>query len=559
MLRLKNIFIACCLLVLTSCILSLTSCKREKTTWNDDIVAPLANGSLSLGNLFPDTVIKANADSSLMIVFNTNLINYQLDSLLKIPDTTTFVKDTLFGTPSTVTIGISPTEQLFTVAAGSTASQNYYYLPNGIQLREAIIKQGVVQIKMENTVRQPVAYHYQLLSATKNNHVLDTTFYIPGGSAISGSLNNPGILNATLNLAGYTIDFTGSGNQTNTLIETYTISIASYAHSDTIFGGQGFTSYFTFQSLIPQYALGYFGNQTISVGPDTASFNVFNSIQKGILNLNSANVSLTVNNQFGVAMQADISNITSINTNNPSNVTLTYTNVPLANVYIPAAHDNNGPTNPVVNVSPSVRTFALNNSNSNVAAFIGNLPNRLSYKLNAQINPSVGPGGNTSFNNDFGYYGTSFSAALNMNVPLYFAASNLILADTVSLNLSTIGQLQNINKGNLILTATNSYPFSINLVATLLDANKQPIGSLFSSPSLIQCPPLNAIGKVLSSLQSKLYIPLTPAKISALQKARYVYYTATFNTANQPNQVKFYSNYTLGLLLTADINYTIGK
>jgi hypothetical protein len=233
--------------------------------------------------------------------------------------------------------------------------------------------------------------------------------------------------------------------------------------------------------------------------------------------------------------------------------------VPLANVYIPAAHDNNGPTNPVVNVSPSSKTFALNSSNSNVAAFIGNLPNRLSYKLTAQINPSVGPGGNQSFNNDFGYYGTSFSAALNMNVPLYFAASNLILADTISLNLSTIGQLQNINKGDLILTATNSYPFSINLVATLLDVNKQPIGSLFSSPSLIQCPPLDANGKVTGSQQSKLYIPLTPAKINMLQKARYVYYTATFNTANQPNQVKFYSNYTLGLLLTADINYTVGK
>jgi hypothetical protein len=96
-------------------------------------------------------------------------------------------------------------------------------------------------------------------------------------------------------------------------------------------------------------------------------------------------------------------------------------------------------------------------------------------------------------------------------------------------------------------------------VATLLDGNKQPIGSLFSSPSLIQCPPLDANNKVVSPLQSKLFIPLTPQKTSILQKAKYVYYTATFNTANQPNQVKFYSNYTLGLLLTADINYTIGK
>jgi len=365
----------------------------------------------------------------------------------------------------------------------------------------------------------------------------------------------PGKLTAFLDLSGYTIDFTGSGNQVNTVIQTGTVSVSTIAHKDSMDLNQGLIDTFLFQSIVPQYALGYFGNQSITVGPDTTSFNVFNSIKKGILNLNSASVVLTVNNQFGVDMKADISNLSSINTNNPSVVTLTYTGVPLGNLQVNQGIDHNGPNNPVVNVSPSTKTITLNNNNSNVAAFIGNLPGRLSYKLTAQINPF----GNISFNNDFGYYGTSFSANLNMNVPLYFSASNLMLADTVSINLSGVNQLQNINKGNLILTATNSYPFSINLTATLLDANKQSLGGLITSPGLIQVPALDANGKVISPQQSKLYIPLTSQKISALQRATYVTYTATFNTANQPNQVKFYSNYTLGLLLTADVNYTVGK
>ena len=533
------------------CICLLSYCKRNPTTWDDNIVAPLANGNLSLGNLFPDTVIKANADSSLVIALNTGLINFQIDSLIKIHDTTIVTTDSL---PFSK-FPIHPGENISSLLPSNNNSSTYYNLPNGVLLRKAIVKQGKVKVVMYNTVTEPLVYIYQLTSASKGGVILTQTFNIP--KAINNT--TPGDTTVYIDLSGYTIDFTGTGNAVNTIMQTSTITISPYAHNDTAYALQGIKSYFTFENIIPQYALGYFGNQSIKIGPDTAAFNVFNSIKKGILNLNSASVSLTVNNQFGVEMMADIGSITSINTNNPSNVTLTYTNVPLANVDIHAAHDNNGPNNPVVSVSTSPKVFTFNNSNSNVKDFIGNLPGRLSYKLTAQINPPFGGNPNQSGNNDFAYYGTTFSADLNMNVPLFFSASNLILGDTVSLDLSTVNQLQNINNGHLILTATNSYPFSINLVATLLDANKQPIGSLFSSPSLIQCPPLDANNKVINALQSKLYIPLTPQKTSIIQKAKYIYYTATFNTTNQPNRVKFYSNYTLGLLLTADINYTVGK
>ncbi len=545
--RLKNKVIKSWFLVLIPCLLFFSFCKRSPTTWEDDLVAPLATGSLSLANLFPDTIIKANADSTLKISFESTLINYQLDSLIKIPDTTITVAFTY----SFATTSITPGMQ---IPIGTYPAENIYNLPNGIQLKKAVIRQGKINFVMKNTVYQPLVYHYQLLSATKNNSILDTSFYIPKADSISGQ---PGILNGVINLNGYTIDFSGLNHGFNTTVENDELHIASNAQSGRLYTGQGFNAQFTFHDIIPQYAVGYFGNQTITVGPDTTSFVGFNSIKKGILNLNSANVSVNISNQFGVAMKASISNLSSINTYNPSTVNLN-TSV-LNNIIVNAGHDNNGPNNPVVNISvyPTIKT--LNNSNSNVKDFIGNLPNKISYKLNAQINPPIGGNSNQSGNNDFGYYGTAFSANLSMDIPLYFAASNLMLADTVSLNVSSISQLQNINKGNIILTATNLYPFSIFLNAVLLDANKHPIDNLFSSPSLIEAPALDANGKVIAALKSKLYVPLTPQKINNLQKARYVAYSATFNTANQPTQVKFYSNYTLDLLLTADLNYTVGK
>lgn len=541
---------------LLATILLLSSCRKETTYWDDNFVAPIAHGGLTLANLFPDTTLKSNADSSLKIAFTANLINYQLDSLLKIPDTTTIVKDTLPNIPPPTVITIAPNEDLFYVdISNPSQAENYYDLPNGIQLKKAIIKQGSVQIRMENTIRQPIAYHYKLVSATKNNLILDTIFHIPGGSSISGSLSNPGTLNATLDLTGYSIDFTGiNHNKYNTLIETYTVTVDANATPDTIFSSQGFTGRFTFKSIIPQYAVGYFGNQTIAVGPDTTSFNIFKTLKSGLLNLNSAKVDLHIVNEFGVPMTASVNYINSISTMNSQSVTIGPSNsTPLAVPINVNSAINNGQSSPV---TASTKTISINNTNTpSLTNFIGILPDKLGYKLTAQINPY----GNQSLGNDFGYYGTAFKAYMDADIPLYFSASNLALGDTVAFDISQLDQLKNINRGELILTATNGYPFSIDLQGYLLDANKNVLDNLFNTPNTIQAPALDANLKVIAPLQTKLSIPLTKDKIANLQKSKYIYYKATFNTSSQPSQVKFYNYYTLDLLLTTDINYSIGK
>src|ERR1700758_4608054 len=65
------------------------SCRKGPSYWDDNFVAPVAHGGLSLANLFPDTTVKSNPDNTLKIAFEANIINYQLDSLLKVRDTTT--------------------------------------------------------------------------------------------------------------------------------------------------------------------------------------------------------------------------------------------------------------------------------------------------------------------------------------------------------------------------------------------------------------------------------------------------------------------------------------
>ncbi|MEO8761856.1 MAG: hypothetical protein ABI388_10350, partial [Bacteroidia bacterium] len=383
------------------CICLLSFCKRANTTWDDNIVAPLATGNLTLGNLFPDTVIKVNADSSLKIAFTSNLINYGLDSLLKIPDTTitTAITNTI------VAYAFQPGEQPFQ----AITTENTYNFPNGIQLKKATIRQGKAKIELINTVDQPLVYNFTLSSATKNGVTLNAIYTVP--KAINSS--TPGDTIVYLDLSGYDIDFTGNSphNKTNTIEQIGGVSIAPTAQPDTWYLNQGLTANFTFTGMVPQYALGYFGSQSIVVGPDTTAFTAFSAIKQGMLNLNSANVTLTIKNQFGVNMSALLSNILSINTNIPNTVSLTATPLNSA-VHISSA------TNTGFGATATTAVITLNNSNSNVKDFIGNLPGKLGYKLNASINPSYLPL-NPSGSNDFGYYGTHFSADLAMDVPLY--------------------------------------------------------------------------------------------------------------------------------------------
>ncbi|HWY38114.1 MAG TPA: hypothetical protein VNY73_06115 [Bacteroidia bacterium] len=528
-----------------SCLL-FTNCRKEKSYWDDNLVAPIAHGGLKLSNLFPDTTLKSNPDSSLKIAFEASLINYRLDSLLKIPDTTITTVFT-FSVPTTIALSAGT---YIPLSSNGNPTPNYYNLPNGIQMKKAVIRQGEIKFTMKNTVYEPLAYHYKLISATKNSKILDTIFHIPKADSVTGIA---GTLTGSIDLTGYTIDFTGINHNTyNTTVEIDSVHIDTNAKPGYLHYNQGFNSQFSFTGMVPQYALGYFGDQTIKVGPDTTSFNIFKTIRSGMLNLSSATANLRIVNEFGVPMRATINSLSAISTANGQTVTIGPANsTPLAVPININAAINNGNSETAL-----PKTILINSTNTpSLTNFIGILPDKLSYKLSAQINPS----GNTSLGNDFGYYGTAFKAYLDADIPLNFSASNLVLGDTVSFNLNGVNQLQNINRGQLILTATNEYPFAITLQGYLLDGSKNVIDVLFDTPNVIQEPMLDASLKVVAPLQTKLTIPLNKDKISKLQKTKYIYYKAVFNTASQPNRVKFYNYYNLDLLLTADINYTIGK
>ena len=145
------------IIYLLLCIAVFTTCKKQndRPQWDVGILGPLVNGSLGINNLINDTLLKTNPDSSLTLVYNTNLYSLNIDSLFSIPDTTVA---TAFTVPFALTL--SPGSQFPSLPTET------HLAVNNVQLRYAIVKTGQAHIQAINKLHTKVIFTYTIPKAT---------------------------------------------------------------------------------------------------------------------------------------------------------------------------------------------------------------------------------------------------------------------------------------------------------------------------------------------------------------------------------------------------------
>ena len=74
---------------LLTLVIVLSACKPnfDEANWAVDATTPIANSSMSLGDLLSDSIIQTNPDSSLTMVFSNNIYTFNLDSMVQFRDT----------------------------------------------------------------------------------------------------------------------------------------------------------------------------------------------------------------------------------------------------------------------------------------------------------------------------------------------------------------------------------------------------------------------------------------------------------------------------------------
>ena len=527
-------------LSLTLLIISIlaASCKKQ-TTWDVDAAIPIARSNLNISNFFGDTIFKPDASGLLHIAFSKDILNFTMDSLVKLPDTTVTIKYiSIFNTflPGNSTI--------FSNSAGND-KEITFDVSNGVQLNKAIVRRGNLKIEYSNSYTQPLNFNYNIHSASLLGNIMHINQTIG-----PGSISNPNTITKYYPLDGYTILLTGiSLNKVNTLVQTYTISTDVTAVGDNLLAGQGLVVKLSFEDIVPEYVQGYFGNQNLSFGPDSSAVSFLNNFKPSNLMLTQSSINFRVINELGVEMNSSFYNLKSIKTVPPPNVVTLNSGSLLQSININAAGKTNNPSNPVF---PWVKQININNTNSNLNAFLSNLPNYFGYSVKAKLNPL----GNQSAGNDFAFFGHGLKVIADVDIPLALSANSFYLVNYANVDLTNLKELSNVNYCELILQATNNYPFDAKLQGYMINDQNQTIDSLFSNTNnKVNSAATDINNNVLNFTNTKLTIPIGDDKLTHLRLCKHIKFVIQLFLPNQPTPIKLMDSSYMDLILSANVNY----
>lgn len=525
--------LSCLLAIIVSAMLF--SCKKD-TSWDVDAAIPIAQSKLNMSNFFGDSIFSSDPAGTLHINFSKELLNFTMDSLVKLPDTTVNVGYTSFFTAS-----LSPGQLIFSNNI-SNDKEITFDVTNSVELNRAIIKKGTLKVEYNNTYTQPLYFDYYINSATLWGNPLHVTQLVPA--------NTSGFVKYYA-LDGYNISLTGlSQNKVNTLVQTYTISTDPSGQPDQLQPGQGLNIKLSFADVVPEYVQGYFGQQNLTFGPDSSAIGLLGNFTADNLVLSQAAFNFRIINEFGIEMTSSINSVKSIKTNPLNIVSLNSGNL-LQSINVNRASKTNNPSNPVF---PWIKQININSGNSNLNPFIENLPNYLGYSLNATINPL----GNISAGNDFAYYGRGLKVYADIDIPLALSANYFSLVSYSKVDLTQLRELDNVNHCEIILNARNNYPFRTTLQGYMLDEQGQVIDSLFiPGQNYIEQAVTDINNVVLHYTDSKLIAAFDHLKIENLKKCKQIKFVTFLYLPNQPTPISIKEDSYLDLVISANINYNV--
>ncbi|MGE5424590.1 MAG: hypothetical protein ACM3N9_04455 [Syntrophothermus sp.] len=296
---------------------------------------------------------------------------------------------------------------------------------------------------------------------------------------------------------------------------------------------------------------GYFGNRVMELGEEYVKINVFNNaFALGTLYFEEPSASVTVVNSLGIPMKVTIEELKSVNLQ--SNVVYDITNQLGSNSIIDIAAPLITDPNPK---KKSVEFTNLNTNNS-MNSFINIKPDRVYYKLKAELNPN-----NTGSN--FLRDTSSFKADLKVKFPLYGYFDNLTVQDTFPFNLA---EQKDITQMLLRTAITNGLPLMARMQVYFVDDRFNKLDSLTGTDNIfIKEAPVDPATHLpyhgMYGVKDTSFL-LDEARIKKLQQAKKMLVKAVMNTSGGgQSPVKIKADQALKLRFSAmiKINHQIDQ
>lgn len=513
--------------------LQLVACRKtsDRPKWDVDLLAPVITTSMSIGDLVPDSLLVVDANGALSLIYRSELFAVSLDSVLQAPDTTFDYRYALpFGPVN--------------FPAGATFFSDQEVTRFDLQdvaLRYLELREGELELQLKNKVASRIIGTLSLPGATlAGSPALLTT------SVDAGSPSQPTTAFERRSLAGAVFDLRGPQfNAVNTLSTSIVAQLDPNGSGATVTEADSLVALVNYYGLVPQYARGYFGSQLVEVEPRENALDLFNNIVGGTLDLDAVSLKLVMVSGLGMDLQVRLRELLAINSRTGAEVALNHS-IMNGPVNLSRAIDlGNGFT-------PTTYQTTLNNSNSNVDLFVENLPDKVRFALDLNVNPL----GDISNGNDFVYYDSKLRADLELEIPLRLITNELTLQTLIRPELPGTVEGHGLREGELRIFASNGFPFSARLELAIVNAAGEVL-STANVQGTIGAGMLGSNGLVQQSTSSRVVAPLSPDQVDLLYGDNQLRLRSVFNTADQSQHIQLFEHYRLDLQVTASVNYLV--
>jgi len=515
-------------------ILLMAGCRKEfkSPSWEVNVNAPLIYSDMGIEDIVPDSMLQVNADNSVNLVFDQKFFSYGIDSIVGIPDST--IRDSFV---SILTTYAGPNTTIF------TNIDNNELNINGTELTQLILQKGYIDYRIRNTVADTITVIYSITTGTIGGGPLEVSVTLP-----PGSLANPAIVTGTYNLAGANLDLTGPLHNTVNAYQTkFVAKTAPGASGVTLNVNSRVSIEVNFRDMLPSYARGYFGHIVEQTPLQTQTFDFFKNINTATIDLSQVDANLYISNGVGADARIRIDTVEAINTNTSTSVLLNHA-IMGQNININRAQDL------AYAALPYTYNVDVNSSNSNIEPFLESLPDKLRYKVMVELNPL----GNVSAHTDFLYPNSRVEAGINLNIPLNFIASGLVLTDTVNFDLDDYDQNGKILRGKMKFNVVNGLPFQANLRVIMVDDNGMSIGDLLGPITIDGNPSSTSFSMGTANYQT-LYAELDASNLDNAYRAKKLGIRSEFSTTPAGSFTSIYQSQRFKTQISVQADYLINQ
>jgi hypothetical protein len=511
------------------------SCSNEEnTSWETELIGPLAETKLTIEDIIPDSLIISNPGDPLIIRYESILSLIPSDSILSIPDTTI---ENSFSLP--IDFNLPSGFEVFDI------NQLIRFNYGELQLTQAILESGSLESEITSSLDDPIIYGYSIPSALFSA----VPFSLSNQILAPGSVTNPSVEQRSFSLAGYSLDLRGpdlnSSNEVQLILDAKLDP--SGDGSPVLANVPAIKFKNTFKDFRPYFAKGYLGRQIFDNSNESSDLGFMRNLE-GNLNLDDAVLDLELENSVGADFSFLLEQLKGVRTSTNAQVLLNHPmigNIQQMGRALNVAQNGNPYT-------PAVRNYQFNASNSNLVQMLELLPDQLQYSVRAELNPL----GNISSGNDFIYSSSNARAKVAVTMPLKFAANALVFQDTIStagLENATESPVQN---ADLKFFVENGFPFDLKTEFWLLDQNKALIDTILINQN-VPAAPVDADLRVISPTKHILQAKITPARLYALEKTKYIVVRVRLNTQPENTLLPIYADYFVKVQLAGRGIYTV--